>query len=109
MILVNHYKVLGVHKLSTEAEIKEAHRKLASPLHPDHTGNDPLKAAKMTELNVSYNVLKQEKTRKEFDKQLALFGGKCPTCEGAAYVVKQKGFSKKIKTPCPACAGCGVV
>jgi DnaJ-class molecular chaperone len=109
MKLLNHYATLGVHKASTDAEVKAAHGLLAKAHHPDLHKNNPAKAAKMADINVAYNVLKNPKTRKEYDKQLALFGSKCPACEGKAVTMKQKGFSKKIASPCTTCAGTGVL
>ena len=68
------YKVLGVTKDAKPEEIKKAYRKLARANHPDHNpGNndaeDRFKAA-----SEAYDVLSDDKKRKEYDEMRSLFG-----------------------------------
>jgi len=106
---VSHYLTLGVHKGASLEELKKAYRGLARIYHPDRTGNDPVKAKKMAEVNVAYGVLEDLKQRKEYDRRQALLNDTCPVCKGSGFTAKQKGFSQKIKSKCTACKGAGHV
>lgn len=70
----DYYKVLGVPKDATEAEIKKAYRKLAREFHPDaNTGN--VKAEeRFKEISEANDILGDPKKRKEYDDARALFG-----------------------------------
>jgi DnaJ-class molecular chaperone len=105
----NHYKTLGIHKFSSAEQVKAAWMELAKQHHPDHHANDQVKAARMTEINVAYNTLKNSPQRRLYDKQLSLHGKTCPTCQGAAITKKQHGFLRKRTAPCPTCKGTGVL
>ena len=106
---MNHYTLLGVHKYSKPDEIKAAFSKLAMLYHPDRTQNEPNASAMMADLNVAYTTLKNPKSRKAYDTQLALTGVKCPACQGTAAVSKRQGYTKKIETPCATCKGVGIL
>ncbi|KNA07152.1 hypothetical protein SOVF_174500 [Spinacia oleracea] len=54
----------------TEQEISSAYRKKARESHPDKNINDPDALAKFQKLQLSYEILKDPKTRKEFDDLL---------------------------------------
>ena len=68
------YKVLGVTRAATLAEIKSAYRSLALKYHPDVAGNDPEKKAKFQQISSAYNTLSNEATRRTFDQA----GGSSP-------------------------------
>lgn len=61
------YEVLGVTKSADAAAIKSAYRKLAKKLHPDANKNDPKAATRFAELNTAYEIVGDEKKRKQFD------------------------------------------
>ncbi|MEU5689568.1 molecular chaperone DnaJ [Streptomyces venezuelae] len=70
----DYYKVLGVPKDATEAEIKKAYRKLARENHPDaNTGNTKAEE-RFKEISEANDVLGDPKKRKEYDEARALFG-----------------------------------
>lgn len=70
----DYYKVLGVPKDATEAEIKKAYRKLAREFHPDANKGDASAEARFKEISEANDVLGDAKKRKEYDEARALFG-----------------------------------
>jgi len=66
----DYYKILGVEKNASEAEIKTAFRKLAHQHHPDKAGGDE---AKFKEINEAYQVLGNAEKRKQFDQYGSTF------------------------------------
>jgi len=70
----DYYKVLGVSKDASSAEIKKAYRKLAREYHPDANKNNPTAEAKFKDISEAYGVLSDGKRRNEYDEARALFG-----------------------------------
>ncbi|MBB4893919.1 molecular chaperone DnaJ [Streptomyces olivoverticillatus] len=70
----DYYKVLGVPKDATEAEIKKAYRKLAREFHPDANKGDATAEERFKEISEANDVLADAKRRKEYDEARALFG-----------------------------------
>ena len=68
------YKVLGVPKDATDAEIKKAYRKLAREFHPDANKGDAKAEERFKEISEANDVLSDTKRRKEYDEGRALFG-----------------------------------
>ncbi|MBF0487434.1 MAG: DnaJ domain-containing protein [Nitrospirae bacterium] len=63
----DHYATLGVSKTATHDEIKKAFRKLARKCHPDLNPGSKECEAKSREINEAYDILGDEKKRKEYD------------------------------------------
>ncbi|MBF0275633.1 MAG: J domain-containing protein [Nitrospinae bacterium] len=63
----DYYKVLGVEKKATKAEIKKAYRKLAMLHHPDKTKGDVASEEKFKEISEAYAVLSDDEKRKQYD------------------------------------------
>jgi DnaJ-class molecular chaperone len=61
------YEVLGVPRTADASAIKSAYRKLAKKLHPDSNKNDPKAAMRFAEANSAYEIVGDEKKRKQFD------------------------------------------
>jgi curved DNA-binding protein len=63
----DYYKLLGVEKKASEADIKKAYRKLAQQYHPD---KNPQKSAqdKFKDINEAYEVLGDREKRQKYDQ-----------------------------------------
>ena len=70
----DYYKVLGVPKDATEAEIKKAYRKLAREFHPDANKSNAEAEERFKEISEANDILGDAKKRKEYDEARALFG-----------------------------------
>ncbi|MFE2145387.1 molecular chaperone DnaJ [Streptomyces sp. NPDC059456] len=70
----DYYKVLGVPKDATEAEIKKAYRKLAREFHPDANKGDASAEERFKEISEANDILGDAKKRKEYDEARTLFG-----------------------------------
>lgn len=68
MEFIDYYKILGVNKNATAAEIKKAYRKLARKLHPDLNPNDKDAQHKFQQLNEANEVLSDPEKRKKYDQ-----------------------------------------
>src|SRR5690606_36554274 len=68
MEFIDYYKVLGINKNATAAEIKKAYRKLARKLHPDLNPNDKAAQEKFQQINEANEVLSDPEKRKKYDQ-----------------------------------------
>ncbi|VBB69293.1 Chaperone protein DnaJ [invertebrate metagenome] len=64
----DYYETLGVAKGASEADIKNAYRKLAMQWHPDRNPGDKSAETKFKELSEAYEVLKDEQKRAAYDR-----------------------------------------
>ncbi|MFZ4762423.1 MAG: DnaJ C-terminal domain-containing protein [Alphaproteobacteria bacterium] len=64
----NPYKILGVEKNASEAEIKAAYRKLAKKHHPDLNQGNKEADAKFKEVNLANDLLSDKEKRAAFDR-----------------------------------------
>jgi molecular chaperone DnaJ len=69
------YKILGVAKDVSDAELKKVYRKLARQYHPDSNPGDAKAEAKFKEISEAYSVLSDPEQRKEYDAVKAMGGG----------------------------------
>jgi molecular chaperone DnaJ len=77
------YKILGVSKDVSDAELKKVYRKLARQFHPDSNPNDAKAEARFKEISEAYTVLSDSTTRKEYDQVRAMGGGARFTAGGS--------------------------
>jgi molecular chaperone DnaJ len=61
------YKLLGVNKEATQAEIKKAYYQLAKKYHPDQN-KDPKAREKFVEIQGAYELLSDANKRAQFDQ-----------------------------------------
>ena len=86
------YKVLGVAKDVTDAELKKVYRKLARKYHPDSNAGDAKAEAKFKEISEAYSVLSDAEQRKEYDAFRAMGGGARFTSPGGSTGQSSAGF-----------------
>ncbi|CAH2259264.1 dnaJ homolog subfamily B member 6 isoform X1 [Pararge aegeria] len=66
--MVDYYRILGVSRTATDAEIKKAYRKLALKWHPDkNPDNADESNRRFKEISEAYEVLSDENKRKLYD------------------------------------------
>ncbi len=68
MGFIDYYKVLGVERNASQADIKKAYRKLAKKYHPDLNKDNPQAKAKFQEINEANEVLGDADKRKRYDE-----------------------------------------
>lgn len=69
------YKILGVAKDVSEAELKKVYRKLAKEFHPDLNPGDAKAEARFKDISEAYDVLSDPEQRREYDAVRAMGGG----------------------------------
>ncbi|KAJ1919791.1 DnaJ- protein scj1 [Tieghemiomyces parasiticus] len=62
------YKILGVDRQASIADIKKAYRTLSKLHHPDKNPGDDAATAKFAELSEAYGVLSDEESRSTYDR-----------------------------------------
>lgn len=77
------YKVLGVDKNVSQADLKKTYRKLARKYHPDSHPGDTAAESKFKEISEAYAVLSDEAQRKEYDQVRAMGSGARFTAPGS--------------------------
>jgi molecular chaperone DnaJ len=69
------YKILGVDKSVSDAELKKVYRKLARTYHPDSNPGDASAEARFKEISEAYSVLSDPAQRQEYDQIRAMAAG----------------------------------
>src|SRR5258706_15730732 len=64
----DYYKLLGVPRNATEAEIKAAYRKLALKHHPDRNPGSKEAEGRFKEISAAYQVLSDGQKRQLYDR-----------------------------------------
>ena len=63
----DYYKILGVSKDASDADLKKAYRKLAMKFHPDQNQGDKKAEESFKEVNEAYAVLSDKEKRRQYD------------------------------------------
>lgn len=71
--MVDYYKILGVKRTATAAEIKSAYRRLARKRHPDVNGGSEQAAREFALLALAYRTLSDPQERAFYDTKRAKF------------------------------------
>ncbi|MCU0526487.1 MAG: J domain-containing protein [Elainella sp. Prado103] len=66
----NHYDTLEVSPTASQAEIKQAYRRLAKQFHPD-SNQDVKSHDQISRINLAYEVLSDPHQRRTYDRQLS--------------------------------------
>jgi curved DNA-binding protein CbpA len=64
------YNALGLSREATQDDIRKTHRKLVRKYHPDANPEDPRAEERFKEVQRAYEVLSDEKKRREYDEGL---------------------------------------
>ncbi|MFH1382737.1 MAG: DnaJ C-terminal domain-containing protein [Chloroflexota bacterium] len=64
----DYYSILGVKRDASEAEIKQAYRRLARKYHPDVNPGNTTAEAMFKEVNEAYEVLSNKEKRQKYDQ-----------------------------------------
>lgn len=70
MAELNHYDTLEISETATQAEIKQAYRRLAKQFHPD-TNQGTASHDRITQINAAYEVLGDPQQRRTYDRRLS--------------------------------------
>ena len=68
MVFIDYYKILGLDKTATPADVKKAYRKLARKYHPDLNPNDKDAQKNFQQINEANEVLSDPEKRKKYDQ-----------------------------------------
>jgi molecular chaperone DnaJ len=74
----DYYKVLGVGKNASDAEIKKAYRRLARQYHPDRNQGDKKAEERFKSISQAYDVLSDPDKRKQYDRGTGPFNFNMP-------------------------------
>jgi molecular chaperone DnaJ len=72
-----HYQVLEIHETATQAEIKQAYRRLAKKFHPDSC-SEAASHEHIAIINTAYEVIGDPSRRRVYDQQLQGMAGVSP-------------------------------
>ena len=94
------YKDLGLSREASQEDIRKAHRMLVRQYHPDANPEDPRAEERFKEIQRAYEVLSNEKKRREYDEGLRTSPGG-PASERAPAGLAQelvRGPQEKLPT-----------
>ncbi|NJO76688.1 MAG: J domain-containing protein [Leptolyngbyaceae cyanobacterium RM1_406_9] len=69
----NHYEILNIDPAASQAEIKQAYRRLAKQFHPD-SNREIANNDRITKINAAYEILGDPQRRQSYDRELSFSG-----------------------------------
>ncbi|MEL7051606.1 MAG: DnaJ domain-containing protein [Cyanobacteria bacterium J06588_5] len=94
----DHYKTLGVAESASQAQVKQAYRKLAKQFHPD-SQNEGATTDKIASVNAAYEVLGDVAARGRYDVERQLAEKERVRSRTSRTVDSQNQYRKRRKTP----------
>ena len=73
---ISHYSTLGVDEHATQTQIRDAYRRAVQRCHPDRFQGVPEAEAAFKEITVAYKVLRDPRSRHEYDRRLGRVHGR---------------------------------
>jgi len=70
----DYYQILGIENSASQAEVRQAYRKLAFQYHPDKNRDNPSASEKMKEINEAYAILSDPEKRREYNTLRERYG-----------------------------------
>jgi curved DNA-binding protein CbpA len=96
--VVDYYKILGIKRDATAAEIKSAYRRLAREQHPDHNAGSDDASLAFARIAHAYRTLNDPQERAFYDSQLESRGGSDSVFEtGNPYAWRMRRFAAQRK------------
>ena len=74
---ISHYSTLGVDEHATQAQIRDAYRRAVQQCHPDRFQGIPEAEAAFKEITAAYKVLREPRSRRDYDRRLGLTHAHC--------------------------------
>ena len=107
--MINPWRVLGVHRQSTEDDVRTAYIELAKRLHPDVKGPAYRDTNLFPTVNEAYQILKDNKRQSIFIKDMIIRNRECTTCKGVGATYKSTSITSRTFKACSTCGGAGVI
>jgi DnaJ-class molecular chaperone len=104
--MIDHYKILGVHRRSTAAEVRAQYLMLSKKLHPDNGEGREVEFKQVLE---AYDIIAIPARREVYNREIDREFEACDYCEGAGFHARQRGFTERLHIRCIVCGGSGRV
>ncbi|MGF1676811.1 MAG: DnaJ domain-containing protein [Rivularia sp. (in: cyanobacteria)] len=93
----NHYETLNVNSNASQAEIKQAYRRLVKLFHPD-VNQETTDSEQIIRINAAYEVLSDTQSRQSYDRQLHYSFEKSHSKKQQRTQTAQQQYKKRRKT-----------
>ena len=90
------YKLLGVPKTASEADIRKAYRALAKKLHPDVNPGDAAAETRFKEVTAAYNLLSDKDLRAQYDSGQVDASGQDHACHANRDYAIDRSLSQNV-------------